>query len=143
VEGCVFCGILAGRLAASMVAEDETCCAFLDISPINQGHVLIVPRKHARVLAELEPEAGAAVFRMAQCVAAALRQSGLRCEGVNLLLADGAAAGQEVEHVHLHVLPRFHGDGFGFRLGPDARKRPQRAELDRIALSLRGAISKR
>ncbi len=140
MAACVFCEIVAGRVPASMVAENETCCAFIDIAQVNPGHVLVVPRRHAPALAQLDPEDGAAVFRLAQRVAAALRQSGLRCEGVNLFLSDGAAAGQEVWHVHMHVLPRFQGDGFGFRLGPHARQPHSRTELDGIASAIRGAM---
>ena len=113
MSDCVFCGILAGRLSASIVFRDDVCCAFLDIQPINPGHVLVVPIAHAACLAELDAEVGAHVFKVGQRVAAALRGSGLRCEGVNLSLADGAVAGQEVFHVHLHVIPRYAGDGFG------------------------------
>jgi histidine triad (HIT) family protein len=105
----------------------------MDIQPVNAGHMLIIPTRHASSLAELDEESGAHMFRVAQRVAKALRNSGLKCEGVNLFLADGAAAGQEVFHVHLHVLPRYAGDGFGFRFGPQYGHRPTRTELDEIA----------
>ena len=87
----------------------------MDIFPVNPGHVLVIPTSHSAFLAELDPEAGAELFRVAQRVAAALRRSDPRCEGVNLFLADGEAAGQEIFHVHLHVIPRQRGDGSGFR----------------------------
>jgi diadenosine tetraphosphate (Ap4A) HIT family hydrolase len=95
-----------------------------------------VPRTHATFLADLDPEDGAEIFRAGQRAAAALRASTIRCEGVNLFLADGAAAGQEVFHVHLHVIPRYEGDGFGLRLPSDYSVRP-RAELDEAAAALR------
>ena len=76
------------------------------------------------------------MFRVAQAAAASLRTSVLRCEGVNLFLADGEAAGQEEDHVHLHVWPRATGDGFALRLPPDYSVRP-RAELDAAAEALR------
>ena len=66
-----------------------------------------------------------------------MRQSGVRCEGVDLFLADGEAAGQEVFHVHWHIIPRYSGDGFGFRFGPEYENLPPRAELDRVASSIR------
>lgn len=114
MEDCVFCGILAGNLPASVVTRDAGCTAFMDIQPVNPGHVLVVPDQHAATLADLPEETGTRLFRTAQQVAAALYGSGLRCKGVNFLLADGEAAGrQEVFHVHLHVIPRFEGDGFG------------------------------
>ena len=137
---CVFCAIVAGTAEASIVHSDEHVVAFMDIRPVVPGHLLVVPRRHAVGLADLDPEDGARVFRVAQRLAralrdSALRDSGLRCDGVNLFLADGVAAGQEVFHVHLHVLPRHPGDGF--RLQFDA-KFPPRTELDEHARLIRG-----
>lgn len=103
---CVFCRIIVGELEASVVHEDERTLAFLDIQPLTAGHLLVVPRQHASSLVELDPQDGAELFRVAQRAAAALRQSAHRCEGVNFFLADGAAAGQDVFHVHLHVFAR-------------------------------------
>jgi histidine triad (HIT) family protein len=140
VDGCVFCRILAGRLQASVVLRDAGCTAFMDIQPINAGHVLVVPNDHAASLADLPEDSGAHVFRTAKKVAAALYGSGLRCEGVNLFLADGEAAGQEVFHVHLHVIPRFEGDGFGLTFGPDYADGPNREELERTAWRIRDAL---
>ncbi len=138
--GCVFCEILAGRQPASIVHRDDVSCAFMDIFPVNPGHVLVIPTTHAAVLAELEPEAGAQLFRVGQQLAAALRRTELRCEGVNLLLADGEAAGQEIFHVHLHVIPRYRGDGSGFRFGSRMAAPPTRAVLDEVAEKLRDSL---
>jgi diadenosine tetraphosphate (Ap4A) HIT family hydrolase len=136
---CLFCGIVEGNVEGSRVYADERVLAFLDIQPITTGHTLVVPRAHGASLAEIEPEDGAALMRAAMVVADGLRRSGLPCEGVNLFLADGEAAGQEVFHVHLHVIPRFAGDGFGIRFPPDYRMR-ERAELDQTAEQIRGAL---
>ena len=140
VTGCAFCRILTGELLASVVYEDDIVSAFMDIRPVNPGHLLVVPNRHAASLAELDADTGAHMFRVGQRLAAALRRSGARCEGVNLLLADGEAAGQEVFHVHLHVLPRYTGDGFGFRRSPDSLVPPARAELNRVAGGIRSAL---
>jgi histidine triad (HIT) family protein len=137
---CVFCDILAGEEEASFVYRDEQCAAFMDIQPVNPGHVLVVPNDHAADLAELEPEIGASMFILAQRLAAALRDSGLRCEGVNLFLADGPVAGQDVFHVHLHVLPRFRGDGFGLKFAPSYFQRPPRSALDEAAERITQAL---
>lgn len=80
------------------------------------------------------------MFKVGMKIAKALRRSGLQCEGVNFFLADGKAAGQEVSHVHLHVLPRFAGDGFGFRFGPNYGKMPSRSSLDEVAGKIKDAI---
>ena len=137
-DDCVFCLLIAGELEASVVYQDRRSVALMDIQPVTSGHVLVMPRTHGPSLADLDPDDGAQMFRVAQLAAAALRHSGLRCEGVNLFLADGAAAGQDVFHVHLHVFPRFEGDGFGLRLPPDYEVRP-RDELDAAASALREA----
>lgn len=138
---CVFCGIIEGQASASIVYEDEVAVAFMDIQPVNPGHVLVAPRDHVSGLSELEPQTGGHLFRVAQSLAAALRHTALRCEGINLFLADGDAAGQQVGHVHLHVLPRFRGDGFGLRFGPDYPRRPSRESLDATAAAIRRALA--
>lgn len=137
---CEFCDILATKLPSSVVFQDDVCCAFLDIQPVNPGHVLVIPVDHAPSLAELDEASGAQMFRVGHRIAGALRRCALRCEGVNLFLADGEAAGQEVFHVHLHVIPRYAGDGFGFRFGPHYGHRPARAELDAIAGKINSAL---
>ncbi len=140
MDDCVFCGILAGSLPASVVMRDAGCTAFMDTRPINVGHVLVVPDEHAASVADLPEETGAHLFRTAQQVAAALYSSGLKCEGVNLFVADGEAAGQEVFHVHLHVIPRFEGDGFGLTFGPNHANGATREELEQAARRIRDAL---
>ena len=120
-----------------MLHRDDLCSAFMDIQPVTPGHLLVVPNRHAADLSELDEEEGAQMFRIGQRLAAALRKCSVRCEGVNFFLADGVAAGQEVFHVHLHVFPRYQGDGFGLKLPPDYANRPERNELDAIAKQIR------
>jgi diadenosine tetraphosphate (Ap4A) HIT family hydrolase len=134
---CVFCDIRAGRAPSSIVYRDELVCAFLDIRPVNPGHLLVIPNEHADYLADLPPASGGRLFEVGQRLAAALRRTDLRCEGINFFLADGEVAGQEVFHVHLHVVPRFTGDGFGLHFGPDYTKLPPRSALDEVAAAVR------
>ena len=137
---CIFCRILDGQLPASFVYRDERCAAFMDIQPVNLGHLLVVPVRHAAYLADIDSNAAADLMRVGHGAAAALRGSGLPCEGVNLFLADGEAAMQEVFHVHLHVFPRFRGDGFGLKFAPEYyTRRPERSQLDEMAATL-GAL---
>jgi histidine triad (HIT) family protein len=136
---CLFCEIVAGNLAASIVHQDELCTAFLDIQPVNPGHLLVVPNAHCADLSTLDSETGSHIFRTAQKLSLMLRKSGLRCEGINLFLADGEAAMQEVFHFHLHVFPRFTGDGFGLKFGPAYFEKPTREELDSVAKKLRSS----
>lgn len=133
-SGCIFCAIATGESVASVVHSDEHIVAFMDIRPVTPGHLLVIPRRHSVGLADLDAQDGARVFQAAQLLAGALLRSDLSCEGVNLLLADGMAAGQEVFHVHLHVIPRTQGDGV--RLHANWRF-PPRAELDQQAAMLR------
>jgi len=137
---CIFCQIVSGAAPASIVYRDELCTCFMDIQPVNAGHVLIVPNRHATNLQEMPEETVAHLFRMAQRLGAALRRTDLRCEGVNLSLADGEAAGQEVFHVHLHVFPRYRGDGFGLRFGPNYTTKPPRDQLDAAAARIAAAM---
>jgi histidine triad (HIT) family protein len=139
-QSCFFCGIVSGREPASIIHRDELVCAFMDIQPVNPGHLLVVPNVHGVYLADVEPDVGSRMFVVAQRLAAAIRACGVRCEGVNFFLADGVAAGQEIFHAHLHVFPRFEGDGFGLQHPPNYSFLPSRAALDGIASSLRGAL---
>ncbi len=114
--------------------------AFLDIQPINPGHVLVIPKPHAARLSELDKETGAHLFETTLQVADALGRSEVKLEGINLFLADGKVAGQDVLHVHLHVIPRFEGDGFRIDCGPAYGLMPDRRELEQIASTIREAL---
>jgi len=137
---CIFCKLLSGEMEVSMVYQDDRCSAFLDHQPINPGHTLLIPNRHASNLAELDEEEGAHMFRVARHIAAALRNCEVKCEGVNISLADGEAAGQEVFHVHLHIFPRYVGDGFSVRFGPHYVNKAERRELNEVAHRIRNAL---
>jgi histidine triad (HIT) family protein len=137
---CIFCRIIAGHTEASFVYRDETVSAFMDIHPITPGHLLVVPNRHASGLGEMDDEVGSHMFVVGRKLARALRRSGLRCEGVNLFVADGAAAGQTVFHSHLHVVPRHTEDGFGFHFPPGYTRGMSRADLDTIATKVSAVL---
>jgi histidine triad (HIT) family protein len=143
MTGCIFCAIIQGREEASFVYRDDSVSAFMDIQPINPGHVLIVPNAHAAYLEELEPETGSQLFKTGQRLAAALRKSKLRCEGINFFLADGEAAHQEIFHVHLHVLPRYQGDGLRIQVGDSYHDKPSRDSLEFHAAAIRKKLDAR
>jgi len=134
VTECVFCDLVVGEGEASVAYEDEVVVALMDLNPVNPGHVLLIPRRHAAAMSDLDEETGAHVFRIAMRMQQALRNSGVRCEGVNLFVADGEAAFQDVFHFHLHVIPRFDGDPF--KISADSKEAP-RSELDRVATDIR------
>jgi histidine triad (HIT) family protein len=127
MSNCIFCEIVAKRAPASIVFQNDLCCAFMDIQPVNPGHVLIVPIAHVAFLDDLDEETGAYLFTIAQRLSRALRRS-------------GEAAGQEVFHVHLHVFPRFRNDGFGLRMRPDYGVLPARSNLDVLAATIRAKL---
>lgn len=139
MEQCIFCSIIAGSALSSVVHRDDVCIAFMDIQPLNPGHLLVVPLEHVARFADVAPAIVAHLFGVAQRLAGAIRRSGLRADGINLLLADGAAAGQEVDHVHLHVVPRFAGDGFGFHFGSNYGRPVPRERLETDAALIAGA----
>jgi histidine triad (HIT) family protein len=131
---CIFCGIAAGTLPAERIFEDDRTVAFLDIFPACQGHVLVIPRAHADDIHSLAPDDVAAVAQTAQAIAG--RMSGaLGSDGVSIAQANGAAAGQTVFHYHVHVIPRFDGDGV---LRPWTPGRADADELARVGALLRG-----
>jgi diadenosine tetraphosphate (Ap4A) HIT family hydrolase len=136
---CVFCEMVAGRIEASRVFEDERILAFLDPHPMTTGHVVVVPKRHCAGLAQLDESVGAQMFRVAHRIAQALRLSGIPCEGINLFLADGEVAFQEVLHIHLNVFPRTDGDGF--IVGANWVHRT-REELDLTATRVRKGLAK-
>src|SRR6187551_752691 len=103
-DGCIFCEILAGRSVGTFVYRDDSVAAFMTIGAVNDGHVMVVPVRHVSSLAELDPETGAVMFKVAMRIAAAIRRSELRSDGINLLLNDGRVAFQSVYHTHLHVI---------------------------------------
>jgi histidine triad (HIT) family protein len=138
--GCIFCAILKNQAPASMIYEDELVAAFLDIRPVNDGHTLVIPREHYVTADELPEEVAGHMNAVASRIAKALETSDVRMEGYNLWVANGEAAGQEVFHVHLHVLPRFKNDGFGFRFPSGYGQRPERTELDELAGKMRSAL---
>jgi histidine triad (HIT) family protein len=134
MSDCVFCKIVIGEFESSKVYEDEKILAFMDINPVNTGHILIIPKKHVELIAELDDGTSGKMFVLANKINRALRVSDIRLEGINYFLADGKAAGQEVFHAHLHVFPRFKNDGFGLKFNENYRKnRPAKSVFDSIA----------
>jgi diadenosine tetraphosphate (Ap4A) HIT family hydrolase len=137
-EPCIFCAIADGRAEASVVHQDDHVVAFMDLNPISPGHVLVIPRQHAAGLDDVDEETGLRIWRTGHRLARALRRSSLRCEGINVFVADGEVAFQEVFHFHLHVIPRRTGDGFTLHV--ETEERPRRL-LDEDAGTLKDALA--
>jgi histidine triad (HIT) family protein len=108
---CVFCKIIAGDIPSVKIYEDELVYAFLDISPINLGHTLVIPKEHHQSASTIPEEVAGRMFHIGSRIGIAMKRE-LDIDGYNLHLADGTAAGQVVMHAHLHVIPRGVEDGF-------------------------------
>lgn len=137
MEGCIFCNIVRGKINSTKVYEDENMLAFMDIKPITHGHVLVIPKRHAELLTELEDNLAGELLITSKKVGRWLRKSKLGCKGINYILADGAEAGQEVFHVHMHVIPRYGRDGFCFNMPSGYDRETSREDLERAALKIR------
>jgi histidine triad (HIT) family protein len=139
-EGCVFCKIVAGEMEASFLYRDDLVDAFLDIRPVTEGHALVIPRDHYITMDEVPEHVAGRMAQAGGQIAKALEASGVPFEGYNLWVANGEAAGQEIFHVHLHVLPRYPEDGFGLRFPPAWGNRPLRKELETLAARIRSRL---
>ena len=137
MDDCIFCQIIQGKSPVSAFYEDDLVLGLMTIGPVTTGHAMIIPKQHVAYLAELNGAIGRHLWTVAQRTAAAIRQSGIKCEGINLFLADGEAAFQEVFHLHLHVFPRYKGDTF--KIDADWSNQPPREELDRVARQIQVA----
>ena len=109
-DNCIFCKIANGIIPSATVYEDDDFRAILDIAPAHKGHTIILPKKHADNLFELDEETASKLLPIAKKVASAVKEV-TKCDGVNILQNNGTAAGQSVFHLHVHVVPRFEGDG--------------------------------
>lgn len=109
---CIFCRIVAGDVPAEIVAKTEDATAFLDVQPLADGHVLVVPSAHLPTIEALPPAQAAALFAMVHRLAGPVREA-LGAAGSTIGVNNGAATGQTVPHVHVHIVPRHEGDGAG------------------------------
>ena len=137
-QPCAFCAIAARQAEASVVHEDEAVVVFMDLNPVTPGHLLVVPREHAVGLEDVDGATSAHVWSVGHAMARALRRSSMGCEGINVLLCDGEVAFQTVFHFHLHVIPRYAGDGWALKA--ESRER-ERSLLDSHAQAIKDAIA--
>jgi histidine triad (HIT) family protein len=112
-RGCIFCAIVAGQSPAHRVYEDATVLAFMDIFPVGDGHLLVVPKRHYENLLEADEESMLAVMSASRRIAHAIKRA-LNPDGIGVHQLNGAAAGQSVFHYHMHLIPRKHGDPIAF-----------------------------
>lgn len=129
MEETIFTKIIKGEIPANKVFEDDKCLAFLDINPVNIGHTLVIPKKQFKNLYELPDDLAGHIFSVAKKISISIKKS-LGAEGVNIIMNNDVPAGQIVFHAHLHVIPRYSGDGFEHWRG---KRKYNEGEADLIA----------
>ena len=131
---CIFCKIIAGEIPATKIYEDDDMLVFMDIGPIIKGHALVIPKKHYDPVTDTPDEILARLHLTAKRIAQA-QMNGLGADGVNIMQNNGEAAGQEVPHIHIHVIPRFRDDGHHWNW--NAKKYDDFEEMNVLAEKLR------
>jgi len=137
-DECIFCKIVSGQIPASVILDTDSVLAFLDIRPIAVGHTLVMLKRHVASLLEVSPDELADLFATVRRVAGAV-QNAVEADCFNIEVNDGPAAGQEIPHVHVHIIPRRRGDGIS---GGWQHTSYQDDELAAIANSIRAGLSR-
>jgi histidine triad (HIT) family protein len=138
-RNCTFCDLIHGAGEVSICFEDAESIAFMDIQPVNAGHVLVVPRAHHERLEDLPPDLAMHLFDVAAKLAPAVKQVA-GADGMNIVVSSGRAAGQDELHFHVHVIPRRTGDGFDIPLPFPGSQMPDRTLLDASAARIMTAL---
>lgn len=136
---CTFCDLIHGAAEVSICHEDSDAIAFMDIQPVNNGHILVVPRVHYESLLDVPQELGLHLFRVTMRLANAIRHV-TGCEDLNIVVNSGKAAGQDEPHYHVHIIPRREGDGFDIQLPFNGSEMPDRTVLDAYAARIIAAL---
>ena len=127
MENCIFCKIINKEIPASVIYEDADTLAFLDISPVNLGHTLVIPKKHFKNILETPEDVMAHMMKIVKKVSHGLEA--LKPDGINIKMNNREAAGQDVFHSHIHIIPRFTGDGFEPWRGKNKYKEGEKEEI--------------
>ena len=132
-EFCIFCKIVRKQAPASIIYEDETVMAFLDIRPLNEGHTLVIPKKHYVNVFDIPEDQLNKVHKVAKQVSIAIKEA-TNADGISIIQQNGKAAGQDIFHLHVHAIPRFEGQKLP---SFSALKEVERAKLDEMAKRIR------
>ena len=137
MSDCLFCKIVAKEIPATVVYEDDDVLVFMDIGPIIKGHALVVSKKHYDPVTETPDEVIARLHITAKRIAKA-QLNGLGADGVNIMQNNGVASGQEVPHIHVHVIPRYNEDGHHWNW--NAKKYDDIEEMAKLAGKLQNHL---
>lgn len=133
---CIFCKVVAGELPSYKVYENDDVYAFLDIHPVNKGHTLVIPKKHARNVFDISAEDWVAVQKVVHMLAGNIEKA-VGADGINLAMNNREHAGQVVDHAHVHIIPRFKGDGIRPLPGHSYKE----GEADTVLATIRGTLA--
>lgn len=137
MNDCVFCKIINRELPASIIYEDDKLFAFLNNYPITEGHVCVLPKQHYPTLRDTPENLTIDVVKLLIRIEKALWNIGIPCEGTNIIQNNGEAAGQDVFHIHFHVVPRVDNDGFEINFEhPEAKREKLEVLSQKIKLEL-------
>lgn len=129
---CIFCDLIRGAAEVSVCYEDAQALAFMDIQPVNPGHVLVVPKAHYETLHDVPHPVAMHIFNVAMRIAPVIRKIA-RSTDMNIVVNSGPAAGQNIFHYHVHLIPRTGGNGFDIPLPFNGSQMPERSMLDALA----------
>ena len=136
-DDCLFCKIISGKIPSEKIFEDEHTFAFLDIHPINKGHTLVIPRRHAENIHDISSENFCALMETVRKLSTVIK-SATDADGINIGINNGGAAGQIIFHAHVHIIPRHSNDGHQQWHGENYKER----EIESVAQKIRTAIDK-
>lgn len=134
-QDCIFCKIIKGELPSTKIYENDYVFAFLDIKPVNIGHTLVIPKKHFKNIYETPEETMSEIIKVAKKVSEAVKKTGVG--GVNIAMNNDKAGGQVIFHSHVHVIPRYEGDGFGLWHG---KRDYEEGEMQKVATQISQAM---
>ena len=127
-SSCIFCKIAGGEIPSATIHEDEKFRVILDLGPASKGHALILPKEHFANIYELDEETAAAAFVLAKKMAGKMTEA-LGCDGFNIVQNNGTVAGQTVFHFHIHLIPRYEGDGVALGWKPGELTEEQKEDI--------------
>ncbi|MFZ0515357.1 MAG: HIT family protein [Candidatus Nitrosopolaris sp.] len=135
-KNCIFCKIVDGNISARIISQNDNAIAFLDAYPLSVGHTLIIPKRHYSKIQDMSREYSSAIFDMLSVVTAPIEEAS-RVKASTIAIHNGLEAGQEILHVHIHIIPRISGDGAGpvhsmFKTRPKISSEKMDTMLDRI-----------
>ncbi len=135
-QRCIFCQIVAGKVASKKIYSDDKCTALLDINPANPGHIVIIPNEHHSIMPLMPPEDIRHIFMVAKALSQASLKA-LDAQGTNIFVANGLAAGQKAQHFMVHIIPRKEGDKFKLDIPEKSISEPDlNAVIERLKIAI-------